>query len=126
MVGNVYWLGPSPDLRAVHLLNRRHVRHEVELFRYLTTITHRPMADDMRTAIRFYARHLPEFSPEAFLAFLKSDAKMSKGPERDQLVLEAEAFAATVARNKSENFDRLSGVGDDGEFTGSAADFDLA
>ena len=101
---------------------------EVNLFRYLATLTSRTMADEMRTAIRAYARTLPEFDPEAFMSFVKKQGlpEMDKGPERDQLRMESEAFAQHASADSARRgLDRVGGTTTKRTVKGSAADFEL-
>lgn len=99
---------------------------EVDLFRYLSTITNRSMAEDMRTAVRFYARNLPGFDAEEFGEFMRksSIAEAGRGAERERLTMELDAFIQSCKEGRNDVLDHTLSP-QDLNFNSSARDFDL-
>src|SRR5688572_21681698 len=65
-------------------------RLERALLTYLQGLSHRTMNDELRSALRFYARHYPQFDTEAFAAHVRKHElpETEKGVEREQLIQE--------------------------------------
>ncbi len=100
---------------------------EVMLFRYLSETTDRSMADNMRTAIRFYAKHLPSFDAKQFLEFAKNDMlkQLPKGPERERVLTECSAFLGNTETGTSGYFDRIASAKGEINFKPAAQDIEF-
>jgi hypothetical protein len=118
-----------PRKKYVHSTTVRWSRMDLALFGYLNQLTHRTTNDELRVAIRFYARHHPRFDPEAFREWVERNdlPKTEKGLQREQFTQEVAAFLASFDQAKpTAGADQISAFEDHSmSFSSSARDFDL-
>lgn len=104
-------------------------RVERALLQYLQGLSHRTVNDELRSALRFYSRHHPQFDPEAFATHVRKHelTETAKGVEREQLIQEVNAFLGSFGRpTRAAGSDRISSFENrDMSFHSTAKDFDL-
>ena len=83
---------------------------EVALFKYIVHITQTNMVENLRSAIRLYAQHLPGFDPKAFDQFTKTQilAAMPDGPDRDRVKMEIQELVSFFEKPEVSDFDHAA------------------
>ncbi len=118
-----------PKKKFIRSSTIRWSRLEVSLLSYLQRITHRPSGDDVRAAIRLYARQLPAFDADGFATFVRKAelSKLRPGVEREEFIQEVNAFLGSFEQKVSASgMDRISSFEDrETSFKSAAKDFDL-
>src|SRR2546426_10302178 len=89
-----------PKKKFIRSSTIRWSRFEVALLAFLQRMTHRPSGDDVRAAIRLYARQLPGFDADSFADFVRKGelTKVPKGIEREEFIQEVNAFLGSFER----------------------------
>jgi len=118
-----------PKRKFIRSSTIRWSRLEVALLAFLQRMTHRPWGDDVRAAIRLYARQLPGFDADGFADFVRKGelTKVHKGVEREEFIQEVNAFLGSFEREVTPGgIDRMSSFeGRDASFKSTPKDFDL-
>ncbi len=83
---------------------------EVALFKYVVQITQTNMVENLRSAIRLYAQHLPGFDADAFASFAKTQVieTMPQGPDRERLRVEIQELVERFKKPEVSDFDHTA------------------
>lgn len=98
---------------------------DVALLRYLQNVTHRNVVENVRAAIRIFARQEPNFNGDDFRRFIKSEflSGDQKDFDKNQVLLEVDTFLQSFNANKKSDRDPLAPDLPDVHFRASASDF---